>query len=142
MALLDVELVGHAFTDEPVEIAYLFGSQGRGDAGPLSDVDIAVLVREDVAKDGYTPLQLRLMTRLMRALKRDDVQVVILNRSPILLQHRVIRDGKVLICRNELLRSRYEARVLVRYFDSRHLENLYNEGLMKRITTEGLGARP
>jgi predicted nucleotidyltransferase len=139
--MLDLERVHQAMVDEAVEIAYLFGSQARGDAGPTSDVDIAVLVREDTPKDDYSALQLRLTARLMRALKRDDVEVVILNRAPILLQHRVIRDGKVLVCRDELLRSRYEARVLVRYFDGRHLENLYNEGLMKRITTEGLGAR-
>ncbi len=134
--------IRQALADEPIEIVYLFGSQARGDAGPLSDVDIAVLACDDVPPDDYTALQLRLMTRLMRALKRDDVQVVILNRAPILLQHRVIRDGRLLLCRDELLRSRYEARVLVRYFDSRHLEDLYNEGLMKRIMTEGLGARP
>ncbi len=119
-----------------------FGSLARGDAGPLLDVDIAVLAREDVPKGDYMALHLRLMTRLMRALKCDDIEVVILNRAPILLQHRVIRDGKALVCHNELLRSRYEARVLVGYFASRHLEKLYIDGLMKRITTRGLGARP
>lgn len=134
--------IRQALASEPIEIAYMFGSQARGDAGPLSDVDVAVLACNDVPPDDYTALQLRLMTNLMRALQRDDVEVVVLNRAPILLQHRVIRDGRVLLCRDELLRSRYEARVLVRYFDSRHLENLYNEGLMKRIMTEGLGARP
>jgi hypothetical protein len=139
--MLDLGQVQESLMSEPVQIAYLFGSQARGDAGPLSDVDIAVLVPDDVCRDDYTALQLRLATRLMRALKRDDVEVVILNRAPILLQHRIIRDGRVLICRDELLRSRYEAYVLTRYFDSRHLENLYNDGLMKRITREGLGAR-
>jgi predicted nucleotidyltransferase len=134
--------IEQTFADEPIEIAYLFGSRARGDAGPLSDVDIAVLAPEDMPDEDQVSLQLRLMTRLMRALRRDDIEVIILNRAPILLQHRVIRVGKVLFCRDELLRSRYEARVLVRYFDSRHLANLYNEGLMKRIATEGLGARP
>jgi predicted nucleotidyltransferase len=35
------------FANEPVVVAYLFGSQARGDAGPLSDVDVAVLVEGD-----------------------------------------------------------------------------------------------
>ena len=36
--------LGALFTGEPVVVAYLFGSQARGDAGPLSDVDVAILL--------------------------------------------------------------------------------------------------
>jgi len=136
-----IERIRMALVDEPIEIVYLFGSQARGDAGPLSDVDVAVLARDVVPRGEYTSLQLRLATRLMRALGRDDVQVVILNRTPPLLQHRVVRDGQVVWCGDERLRSRFEAGVLMRYFDSRHLEKMYNDGLLKRIATEGLGAR-
>ena len=37
--------------DPDVVFAYLFGSQARGEAGPRSDVDIAVLLRDGVPRD-------------------------------------------------------------------------------------------
>ncbi len=42
-----------------VELAFLFGSQARGTAGPLSDVDIAVLIADNAAGEG--PLSYRLV---------------------------------------------------------------------------------
>jgi len=36
------------FERHGVMLAYLYGSQARGDAGPLSDVDVAVLFIPDV----------------------------------------------------------------------------------------------
>ena len=46
------------------------------------------------------------------------------------LQHRVLRDGKVLFCRDELRRVRYEARAIVAYLDFQHLERIYNQALL------------
>ena len=38
------------FTRSGVVLAYLFGSQARGETGPLSEVDIAVLFSPDISK--------------------------------------------------------------------------------------------
>ena len=128
-----------SFAGEPVVVAYLFGSQARGDAGPLSDV--AVLLEEGLPPGEALSLRLRLMEAVGRTLRVERVDVVVLNGAPYLLQHRVIRDGRVLFSRDELARVRYEFRVLRYYLDFRYFEDKYFRALEDRILREGLGAR-
>ncbi len=132
---------GELFAAEPaIAIAYLFGSQARGDAGPLSDVDVAVLLDKGAPLQDTLALRLRLIEAIGRMLRIESVDVVILNDAPYLLQHRVIRDGKVLYCADELGRVRYEFRVLRDYLDFRYYEDRYLQAVQDRILTEGSGA--
>jgi predicted nucleotidyltransferase len=95
--------------------AYLFGSAARGTAGPRSDVDVAVLY-------GRTPpatlegLPLDLEGRLERLLG-CPAQVVVLNRAPVGLVHRVLRDGVLLLDRDPRTRTRFEVRARNEFFD-------------------------
>ena len=52
-------------TESAVVIAYLFGSQARGDAGPLSDVDVAVLIREEASPREQLSIRLQLMEAII-----------------------------------------------------------------------------
>ena len=131
------------FEPEPLVAAYLFGSQARGASGPLSDVDVAVLASESLAGKGARfDLRLRLTNALISMLQVNQVDVVVLNDAPLLLQHRVLRDGLVLFCRDELARVRYETQAILKYLDFQHIEHMHNEALMRRIEEEGLFARP
>jgi len=112
MLHVDDKKLKDIFTCNQVLVAYLFGSQARGQATSRSDVDIAVLLSEDVPRDRYGHVQLELMVQLMEVLHRDDVQVVILNSAPVLLKHRVLQDRKILYCADERKRVQFESRVL------------------------------
>jgi len=97
--------------------AYLFGSQARGDAMPHSDIDVAVYVdRERLLPDpwGYTA---DLITDLMSALGRNEIDVVILNNAPPLLYHRVLRDGERLMSRDLAATTTREGYAISRYCD-------------------------
>ncbi len=85
---------------EEVLEAYLFGSRAQGRQRPESDVDVAVYVDEARAEDGCWGYRAMLTTELMTALATDDVDVVVLNRAPALLYHRVLRDGVLLLSRD------------------------------------------
>ena len=102
---------------EEVLDAYVFGSRARGHARPDSDVDVAVYVDEARARDGVWGYRAELATALMAALGADDVDVVVLNRAPILLYHRVLRDGVRVISRDLRATTTRAGRALSRYFD-------------------------
>lgn len=97
--------------------AYLFGSHARGQARPDSDIDVAVYIDEERAEDGDWGYRAELATALMAALGADDVDIVVLNRAPVLLYHRVLRDGVRLISRDLRATTTRAGQALSRYFD-------------------------
>lgn len=112
------------FERHNVILAYLYGSQARGNAGPLSDVDIAVKFSADVPKDERFNRILRLIGELGSVFHRDDVNVVDLDEAPPLLRHRVYYDGQVLYCSDDVERVRFETKALRDYVDSGPLRRI------------------
>jgi hypothetical protein len=100
---------------EGIIAAYLFGSEGRGTAGPGSDVDVAILFSTPPAGSLDSPT-LTLEGDLERLLGRS-VEVVALNSAPVDLVHRVLRDGQLLFEANRSARIAFEVRSRNEYFD-------------------------
>ena len=98
-----------------VVAVYLFGSRARGTATPTSDVDVAVLYAEDPPAT-LEGLGLDTEAELERAL-RLPVQLVTLNRAPVDLVHRVLRDGKLIVNRDPGRRIRFEVKARNEFFD-------------------------
>jgi|SRR6185312_629030 len=94
---------------------YLFGSVARGTAGPGSDVDVGVLYADDPPRT-LAGLGLDLENDLERLLELP-VQVVVLNRAPVDLVVRVLRDGKLLFEGNAAKRVRFEVRSRMAFWD-------------------------
>ncbi len=102
---------------DDVRFALLFGSQARGTAGPLSDVDVAVMLPVELDPDARFRRRLGLMVDLSRVLETDDVDVAILNDVPIMLGYRIFRDGILLGCRDRRAFVRVKATTVVEYLD-------------------------
>ena len=102
---------------EEILEAYLFGSHARGGARPDSDIDVAVYIDEAIADDGHWGYRAELTTDLMVALGTNEVDVVVLNKAPILLYHRVLRDGIRLLSRDLRATTTRAGRALSYYFD-------------------------
>jgi predicted nucleotidyltransferase len=120
-------------TDNGVELAYLFGSQAEGKAGPLSDVDIAVLLGPHVAREQWFKVQLDLMGALMSLFHRDDVDVVILNQATPVLAHEVVQSGQILYEARPGIRTDFELASLRRYVDTEPLRRLQDRRLLERV---------
>lgn len=105
-----------------VRLAYLFGSRATGRARPGSDYDVAVLVDDEalVAPRHSFGTQAEIAGLLVDALRTDDVDVVLLNRAPPLLRHRVLRDGILLHARSEEERVRFARAALRDYLDAKY----------------------
>jgi len=104
---------------DEVEMAYLFGGAASGRVGPLSDIDIACLLRDSGTEDKTKRLdeELRLQGLLTSYLGTDELDLVILNRCPISVAYQVVRTGKIVFCRDESVRMRFFERAVLRYLD-------------------------
>lgn len=78
-----------------VLVAYLFGSVARGTSGPLSDIDVAVLLCWDMDERQASDIALDLAARLPQALGMPRVDVLVLNRAPVRLAWEAVREGVV-----------------------------------------------
>lgn len=131
--------LSEALDKDGVVSAMLIGSQARGEAGPLSDVDIAVWHEPALDRDQSWDLQLSLMGAAQDILRTNEVDVVMLNHAPPLLQHRAIRDAVRLVERDYAQRVRFETRALLDYFDTEPLRLALKENLKREIREDRFG---
>ncbi len=104
------------FAAEPrVVTVYLFGSVARGTHRPGSDLDVAVLL-DPPPPPTLAGLCLDLEDDLRETLGMP-VDLVVLNRAPADLIHRVLRDGRLILDRDPGRRIAFEVRSRNEYFD-------------------------
>lgn len=130
-----------AFDREGVVAARLFGSQARGDPGPLSDVDIAVWLDPTLSSDARFDLQLALIGAATAAAGTGEVDVVPLNDAPPLLRHRAIRDGRLLLDRDPCRRIGLDTDAVLEYLDTEPLRRTLEAGLRRRLQEGTFGRR-
>jgi predicted nucleotidyltransferase len=133
--------LAEVFDRDGVVAAMLIGSQARGDAGPLSDVDVAVWHEPDLDPPTRLSLQLSLMSAAAHALGTSEVDVVMLNRAPPLLRHRAIRDARRLVERDRDERVRLETKAILDYLDTAPLRAELGRSLRRRIAEGSFGRR-
>lgn len=109
--------------------AYVFGSVGRGEATPASDVDVGVLLASGRPRTlGALPVELA--ASLERALGRG-VDLVVLNDAPADLVHRVLRDGVLVLERERSARIEFEVQARNAYFDLKPILDRYRRAALE-----------
>lgn len=88
------ELKQYFDRDQDIIAAYLYGSYGTDRQTVLSDVDLAVLLRREA--DRKLPRLLQLQADIINVGGQEDINVVILNDLPLLLQYEVLATGRLL----------------------------------------------
>ncbi|NLT06657.1 MAG: nucleotidyltransferase domain-containing protein [Solirubrobacterales bacterium] len=135
------ERLASALDRDGVAAAYVFGSQARGEAGPLSDVDVAVWAAPGMLPRDRFELRMRLTSAATRALAGERVDLVVLDDASPLLRQRAWRDGRLLIDRDPVTRVRDEARALVEFLDTKPLREQMAAGVRNRIAEGRFGRR-
>ena len=108
-----------------IDVAYIFGSVTQGRTSSLSDIDIAVItdsqqIKEETYRYGY---KAEILTDLIKLLKTNDVDLVILNEVNTLLKHRVLYFGKLIYSKNERKRIAFQTDTINKYNDYKQLIN-------------------
>ncbi|MBM3710395.1 MAG: nucleotidyltransferase domain-containing protein [Actinobacteria bacterium] len=124
-----IELIKETLNDyfkdrHEILFAYIFGSTVTGTANKLSDIDIAIFINEKKIneKDYRYGYQAEILTDLMKILKTDKVDLVILNYATTLLKHRVIYFGKLIYSIDEEERVKFQVNTINKYMDYKMLK--------------------
>jgi uncharacterized protein len=120
---------------------FLIGSHARGAAGPLSDVDVAVIHADGLDPDERLRLRLGLLAGAADALKSEEVDVVLLNEASPLMRHDALREGVVLFDRDPEARLRFQLEAFHDYVDTEPLRELSSRRLRDRIREGCFGRR-
>lgn len=123
------KLGGFARSHPRILLGYLFGSTVRNERHRGSDYDIALLL------DGEPTFEDRiaLISELMRILKTNDVDIVILNHAPPLLRYEVVSDGRLFFRKGEDAANKFEMMVYREFFDTQHLRDVQNALLKEEL---------
>jgi len=98
--------------DSNVIFAYLFGGMVKDRPNLLSDVDLAVYLK-DIKKLNY----LEMFGKIATTLGTDEIDLVILNNAPLSLTGRILQGRKVLVDKKPFIRHLFESRILREFFD-------------------------
>lgn len=122
------------FIAHHVVLAYVFGSQAEGRAGPLSDIDIAALLAPQVPREQWDTVQLGLLGELMSLFRRNDIDLIILNHAPPTLLYDIVKHGQI-IYEDPATRPAVDLTVhaISRYADTIPLRNIQRHYLFERI---------
>jgi predicted nucleotidyltransferase len=114
---------------------YLFGSVAANRQRPDSDLDIAVLVDRNIMRKDPLKYRLSLMADLGAALKRCDVDLVLVNEAPPALAHNIVSKGALIFERSRSARIAFQVRTLNLFMDTEPMRRLYLQYLKRRYRT-------
>ena len=126
------------FSDEPVEMVYLFGSQATDKAYSQSDYDFGVFFKKDTDKKERFAKRLEYIGELGKILEHDEIDVIDLNSAPIQLQYSAILPRKDVVSNNDSQRINFEHRVMSEYFDRLPYIRRHSEISIATIAEKGL----
>lgn len=113
--------------DKQILAVFLFGSAARKDNFKKSDVDIC-LVMDNC---GYTPEVL--FQKRLSYLQEFDLDIQVFQQLPLYIRMRVIKEGKLLFCKDEDRLYRLVFRVIQEFADFEHIYRDY----LKEVASAG-----
>lgn len=119
------------FREQPVLLAYIFGSSVDDKEVSESDVDVGVLLVGGLTKEKRFEIRLNLMGQLARVFKKKVDLVVVNDTASLFLKYVIIKEGKLVYSKSELERIDFESRVLGLYFDFQPFLDTYNQNYVK-----------
>ncbi len=100
--------------DNNVVFAYIFGGLVEDKVKPLSDVDLAVYLRN---LDNLAEYKINLFDRLTNSLGTSELDLIILNTASVSIAGRILQHKQNLIDKDPPVRHTYESLTLRKFFD-------------------------
>ena len=115
-----------------IVVSYLYGSAAKGYEGKRSDVDVGLLLRRDFEAGAL--YQSRIAGEIKERCGFDqEIDVRILNEGSYRFLHQVIKEGVVILCRDEGEKIEFETSVTDRYIDFKPFYEQYDRTRRERM---------
>jgi hypothetical protein len=131
------EMVDLVSADPDIIALYAFGGLAKGQLKPLSDLDIAVIISNMLTNTERFEKHLQLLSSLNQLFGTDEIDLVILNDVSSRFAHMILRDGKLLFCRDFKVLIDFVEKVRKSYFDFRYYRDRFDEEFLKGIGYDG-----
>ena len=95
----------------------LFGSAARCQQRPFSDIDICIVTAGDIPENERLDL---------KGYGSQTIEIHLLDELPIAIRFRVIRDGKLIFCKDGLAFHRIVSDIIQGYLDSAPLIDMHS----------------
>ena len=103
--------------DELILSAYIFGSSVTGRENRMSDVDIALYLKNSVARDRFLDIRLKYLETFGSLFSPHKLDLVILNESTDSFNYSVIKNGIVLYEKDRSSRINFDSSVISKCLD-------------------------
>ena len=123
--------------DEEVIALYAFGSVASGVLKPLSDLDFGVLVSVELDKRQRFDKHLELIGVFNETFRTDEVDLVLMNNSPMRFSYNIISKGKLLFYRDKHFLADFCARTIKLYLDFKFLRDNFDNVFLRGMVYRG-----
>lgn len=113
---LKLKIKKYVSLQDNIVVVYLFGSAATGKMRRTSDLDIAIMSTRKI--DGFERITLE--TELSNLLQMD-VDLVIFHQAQVLLQHQILKYGRLLYEKDSKVRVQQETSARREYLETRFL---------------------
>lgn len=119
-----------------ITAAYLFGSLALGQEKPLSDIDIAVLLANNMTLSAMQTIEEQLYLDLTAKLKTEEIDLIVLNRAPMSIRYGVLKSKRRIFCSDKSKTLDFEAETVLKYLDFKpyreEMQREFLKGLKRR----------
>lgn len=135
---MDTEKIKDILKDYPyIASAYLFGSAATGKVGPLSDIDIAVLLKKEAPQGRFLIHELDYIAYKIEKIFKRPVDVIPMNRGGLIFQHNILKTGTLIYDSDPDFRIKYVSYLISAYCDFepmlRFMGKFYFKGYRRRL---------
>ena len=122
--------MGQYFQNKPVDLIFIHGSLAKDNLKHLSDIDVAVLFKEE--HFGLEEIS-KTIKKFSALMGREDIDLMILNRASPLARMQVLCNGKILYCRSKSVLKKFRLETIQRYLATQYLRTSFNKYMQTAI---------